>query len=643
MSQEARKILAKYWGYSAFRPMQENIIDTILSGTDTLALLPTGGGKSICFQVPAMVNEGTCVVVTPLIALMKDQVSNLRKNNIKAAAIYTGMHHDEIEAVYTNAVAGILKFLYVSPERLVTPIAREVISRMNVNLLAVDEAHCISQWGYDFRPPYLKISEIRTLIPQVPVIALTATATPIVVTDIMDKLQFKKPMAISTSFERSNLSYNIVKEYDKSGYLVRQLKNNDGSAIVYVRNRRKTRDLAEILTKNGIPAIYYHAGLDAHTRDTRQKEWTLGRVKVIVATNAFGMGIDKPDVRIVIHYDLPDSIESYFQEAGRAGRDLKKSVAVLLYNNNDISSSKEKFEKSFPTPDFIRKVYNALGNYFQIPEGSGKDMGYNFVISDFSSNYNFDITQVYSAIRFLEKEGFLSYIQSAGQYSKLFVPVSKEELYRYIVNNPGNDRLLKEIMRSYAGVFTEYVNINETLLAKRADLKKKEVVDRLKYLHKQKLISYIPIKTVPQIIFTYERINAKNIQLSDINYKNQKKAALQRLESLFSFIQGSLVCRSRLLLNYFGEKDAPRCGICDVCQKKNKLNINELELKTIETKIKDALSDKPKNLYELIADVADPDEDKIIDAIRWMIDNETIIRLDDEKLTLPSQLNLSFD
>lgn len=643
MSQEARKILAKYWGYSAFRPMQENIIDTILSGTDTLALLPTGGGKSICFQVPAMVNEGTCVVVTPLIALMKDQVSNLRKNNIKAAAIYTGMHHDEIEAVYTNAVAGILKFLYVSPERLVTPIARELISRMNVNLLAVDEAHCISQWGYDFRPPYLKISEIRTLIPQVPVIALTATATPIVVTDIMDKLQFKKPMAISTSFERSNLSYNIVKEYDKSGYLVRQLKNNDGSAIVYVRNRRKTRDLAEILTKNGIPAIYYHAGLDAHTRDTRQKEWTLGRVKVIVATNAFGMGIDKPDVRIVIHYDLPDSIESYFQEAGRAGRDLKKSVAVLLYNNNDISSSKEKFEKSFPTPDFIRKVYNALGNYFQIPEGSGKDMGYNFVISDFSSNYNFDITQVYSAIRFLEKEGFLSYIQSAGQYSKLFVPVSKEELYRYIVNNPGNDRLLKEIMRSYAGVFTEYVNINETLLAKRADLKKKEVVDRLKYLYKQKLISYIPIKTVPQIIFTYERINAKNIQLSDINYKNQKKAALQRLESLFSFIQGSLVCRSRLLLNYFGEKDAPRCGICDVCQKKNKLNINELELKTIETKIKDALSDKPKNLYELIADVADPDEDKIIDAIRWMIDNETIIRLDDEKLTLPSQLNLSFD
>ena len=643
MSQESRRVLTKYWGYSAFRPKQEEIIDSIISGKDTLALLPTGGGKSICFQIPALLKEGTCVVVTPLIALMKDQVQNLKKNNIKAAAIYTGMHSDEIEAVYSNAVAGLLKFLYVSPERLKTPVARDVIARMNVNLLAIDEAHCISQWGYDFRPSYLQIAEIRPIIPETPVLALTATATPLVVDDIMNKLAFKKPNALSTSFERRNLAYNVIKEFDKTGAIIRRLKNNTGSAIVYVRNRRKTRELAEILSENGIPSNYYHAGLDSKTRDTRQNDWTLGRVKVIVATNAFGMGIDKPDVRMVIHYDLPDSIESYFQEAGRAGRDMNTSAAFLYYNNNDISGSREKFESSFPPVSFIRTVYNALGNYFQIPEGSGKDVGFDFLISDFANNYNFDIVQVYNAIRFLEKEGLLAYIQSAGQYSRLFVPVNKEDLYRYIVENPGNDRLLKEIMRSYAGVFTEYVNINETLLAKRAESSREKVIEKLTILNKQKIISYIPIKTVPQIIFTYERINANYLRLSDENYKNQKNAAKSRLESLFAFVQGNLVCRSQLLLEYFGEKNAPRCGICDVCQAKSKLDINDVKLEAIEAFVKSSLSIRPKNIFELISETEEYEEDMIIEALRWMIEKNLIVRLPDEKLSLPSQLDISFE
>ncbi len=623
--------------------MQEEIIDSVLSGKDTLALLPTGGGKSLCFQVPALVMEGTCVVVTPLIALMKDQVSNLKKNNIKAAAIYSGMNMDEIEAIYSNAVAGILKFLYLSPERLATPIARDVIARMNINILAVDEAHCISQWGYDFRPPYLKIAELRPFIKDAPLLALTATATPAVVNDIMQKLEFKKQRVLSNSFERRNLSYNIVKEYDKTGSIIRKLNNNTGSAIIYVRSRRKTRELAEILTQNGIASNYYHAGLDAKTRDVRQNEWTSGRVKVIVATNAFGMGIDKSDVRLVIHYDLPDSIESYFQEAGRAGRDLQTSAAIMYYNNNDIASAREKFESSFPSLSFIRTVYKALGNYFQIPEESGKDCGYDFAIADFAHNYNFDIVQTYNAINFLEKEGLLSYIQSAGQYSKLFVPVKKEELYRFIVENQGNERLLKEIMRSYAGVFTEYVNINETLLAKRAGSTKDIVVEKLKFLNKQKIISYIPIKTVPQIVFLSERINPKYLSLSDENYKNQKVAAKKRLESLFNFIQDTLVCRSQLLLAYFGEKEPNRCGICDVCQAKQNIGMNDMELKAMEKLIKESLVERPKSLYELVSEANDFNEEKIIDTIRWMLESELIVRKKDEKLSLPDQLDFSFD
>lgn len=644
MSLEAKKILVSYWGHSAFRPMQEEIIDSILNGNDTMALLPTGGGKSICFQVPALIKEGTCIVITPLIALMKDQVTNLRKNKIKASAIYTGMHRDEIESVYSNAVAGNLKFLYISPERLSSPVTRDVISRMKVSILTIDEAHCISQWGYDFRPPYLKIAEVRPIIPDVPVLALTATATPMVVDDIMKKLDFGKPNALKTSFERRNLSYNIVKEFDKTGMLIRKLKGDNNTAIIYVRNRRKTRELAEILHKNDISATYYHAGLDAKTRDVRQKDWSLGRVKVIVATNAFGMGIDKANVRYVIHYDLPDSIESYFQEAGRAGRDLQPSTATLLYNNTDIVRAKDRFKASFPPMSIIKNVYNALGNYFQIPEGSGKDMGFDFNIADFANQYNLDILQAYNSIKFLEREGFLLYIQSAGQYSKLFVPLNKEELYTFIVENPGTDRLLKEIMRSYSGVFTDYININETLLANRAEMKREDVVKKLIYFDKQKIISYIPIKTKPQLVFAYERLSSKHIQLSDNNYQNLKEASGKRLIAMLDFVTNLLECRSKQLLEYFGEKKARRCGICDVCIAKNKVDLNEIEFTTIENIIRENLTDEPKkHLYELISVIEDFNEEDVIQVVRWLIDNNKVIRHKDETLSWYRQLDLGFE
>ncbi|MBT7621231.1 MAG: RecQ family ATP-dependent DNA helicase [Lentimicrobiaceae bacterium] len=640
---EAKKVLTNYWGFVKFRPMQEDIINSILEGVDTLALLPTGGGKSICFQVPALVMEGTCVIITPLIALMKDQVSNLKKKNIKAAAIYTGMHADEIEAVYSNALYGKLKFLYISPERLSNEVARSVISRMKMSVLAVDEAHCVSQWGYDFRPSYLKIADIRELIPDIPVLALTATATPDVAKDIMDKLNFKTTNEIKASFERRNLSYNIVREFDKTGVLIRKIKESKGSAIVYVRSRRKTRDLADVLVKNEISATYYHAGLNAKTRDVRQKEWTLGRTDVIVATNAFGMGIDKSNVRLVIHYDLPDSIESYFQEAGRAGRDQQQSMALLLFNSDDISRSKEMFKSSFPIMQTIKAVYTALGNFFQIPEGSGKDTAYDFDISYFASNYGFDVLEVYNSIKFLEKEGFLTYIQAAGQFSKLFVPISKEELYRFMVEHPGSDRLLKEIMRSYSGIFSDYVNINESLLANRADLKKDDVVQKLKFFSKNKIISYIPIKTKPQIIYAYERLSSKHIMLSDSNYKNQKNAAEKRLNSLFEYVNNGIDCRSKTLLEYFGEKKVRRCGICDVCISDNKLDLNEVEFYAIENQLKENLKIDSKRFYELVPLIKGYQEDDIIQVLRWLIDNNRIIRHKDESLTWHSQLDIGFD
>ncbi len=643
MITEARKILVEYWGHPGFRPMQEDIITSVYAGYNTLALLPTGGGKSICFQVPAMMMEGTCLVITPLIALMNDQVMQLKKLGIAAKSIHTGMHRSEIESTYSNALSGRLKFLYVSPERLENETFQDVISKVNINLIAVDEAHCISQWGYDFRPPYLKIADIRNFIKEAPFLALTATATPIVVEDIMNKLKFKQPKLFQSSFHRKNLAYTVYKDADKSGRLLTLFKYEKGSGIVYVRNRRKTRELAEILVKNNITASFYHAGLDARTRDNKQKEWTNGRFKVMVSTNAFGMGIDKSDVRQVIHYDMPDCIESYFQEAGRAGRDGKQAVATLLYHNQDIVNAKRKVKEAFPPLDRIRIIYNALGNYLQLPEGSGKDQSFEFNIVRFSEHFEFNLMEVYNAIKILERDGYLYYNESAGQYSKIFIPIGKEELYRIMVENPGSDRLLKDILRSYAGVFTEYVNINESQLAKRTEIPKEEIIKKLDYLNKQKIISYVPVKTSPQIIYASERLNTKNIFFSKENYTYLKEAAEKRLQSLLDFISNSLQCRSQQLLKYFGEVKSARCGICDVCLSKNKTELNQMEFENIRIQIKEQLAKGPIHLYNLVSSVASSNEEDIITVLRWQMENSEVIRQNDETLIWHKQLDINFD
>jgi len=642
VNSEALKILVKYWGHSSFRPLQEEIIDSVLGQNDTLALLPTGGGKSITFQVPALMKDGICIVVSPLIALMKDQVQNLKQKGISAGAIYSGMHFDEIESVYNNCIHDKFKFLYVSPERLETEAFRYLIGQLNVNLLAIDEAHCISQWGYDFRPPYLKIAEVRSLIPNAPILALTATATPNVTGDIMDKLRFKKPNLLKASFLRKNLSYSILKENDKTTILLKTLKNTNGSSIVYVRSRKKCREISEILNQNNIKSTYYHAGLNARERVKRQELWTNNQTRVMVSTNAFGMGIDKADVGLVVHYDLPDSIESYFQETGRAGRNDKAAQGLVLYNNLDINNSIKRLKDSFPEISQIKKIYNALGNYFQIPEGSGKDIGFDFNLTDFCSNYNLKIIETYNAIKILEREGFIYFIESSGQYSQIIIHLKKSDLYRFQVENSDSDRLLKEILRSYSGVFTEYVNINENLIAKRTEMSKEAVVKKLNYLDNLKVLKYIPVKLSPQIVFTSERLGIKNIQLEQDNYKIIKIAAEKRLQSLLNFLSNSMQCRSQQLLAYFGEPKSMRCGICDVCNRKSELTVNDIEFSRINNFLEKELKFDSLHLYELIARTGKFNEDDVISTLQWLIDNNKIIRSKDESLKWNEQLDIGF-
>jgi ATP-dependent DNA helicase RecQ len=642
MAKDIFEILNQYWGYTRFRPKQEEIIDSVLKGRDTLALMPTGGGKSITFQVPALAMEGMCLVITPLIALMRDQVQNLRKLEIPAAAIYSGMHYEEVDAVASGCLHNRYKFLYLSPERLAQENFQDFIARLNINLITVDEAHCISQWGYDFRPPYLKISEVRKLHPDVPILALTATATPAIAQDIMEKLHFKEPNIIRSSFERKNLSYNIFKENDKTAKLIRLLTKGKGPAVVYVRNRRKTRELADILVKNGISATFYHAGLQGNVRTKRQKDWTDGRVRVIVATNAFGMGIDKADVRQVIHYDLPDSLESYFQEAGRAGRDLKPAYASLLYNNKDLTDIKKRFQATFPPIETIKKVYNQLGNYFQIPVGAGENTGYTFDIGDFCRQYDLNVLETYSAIKLLEKEGFITYLESSGKYSKLKISLNNNHLYKYIVENPHDERIINEILRSYAGVFTDYVNINENLLSKRAGISREKVIESLKALHKKKVLSYIPIRVKPELIFNYQRIEAEYLQLSKENYEIRKNSAETRLVALLDFVTSGLQCRSVQLLRYFGEKHAHKCGICDVCRKEDKKPLNDHDVEAIKEKLKSMLSGEGKHLHEFMPELEEYDEDEVLSVIRCLLDNEQIIKQKDGTMKWYQQLDMEF-
>ncbi len=625
------QILLKYWGYSSFRPLQEEIIRSVLDGNDTLALLPTGGGKSLCFQVPAMALEGVCLVVTPLIALMKDQVDNLKKKGIPAEAIHSGMHPGEMERIIGNCQFGNIKLLYLSPERLATDQLREALRKMKVSLLAVDEAHCISQWGYDFRPPYLRIAEIRNLLPSVPVIALTATATPKVVRDIQKKLEFRRENVFSKSFERKNLTYMVIKEEDKLNRLLKIIRKVRGVGIVYVRNRRQTKEIAEFLSRNKIPAGFYHAGLDQKTREQRQNEWVHEEIRIMVATNAFGMGIDKPNVRLVVHLDLPESIEAYFQEAGRGGRDEKQAYAVLLYENADILDARHNLSISFPEPKMIRTVYQSLGNYFQIPVGGGKELQLEFDITAFSEQYKFSTVIVFNSLKFLEKEGYLLLTDALHQPSRIFIKADKESLYRFQVENEFYDHFLKTILRSYSGVFSDFVRISEPEIARRMNIKTEEVKKHLNRLEQLHILDYAPQTDQPRIIFLTERLDIKDIHISQENYNDRLKDSGQRLEAMIDYAQSEAKCRSQALLAYFGEYSENRCGKCDICIERNKINLNEMEFDNFVKQIKPLLQTSSMTLEEIVESMTPMKEDKVISAIQWLADNEKITQNKDRK------------
>ena len=626
MSAQTRAILKQYWGYPSFRPLQEDIVDSVMAGKDTLALLPTGGGKSICFQVPAMAMDGLCLVITPLIALMKDQVAHLVEKGIPAAAIYSGMHPDELELAYNQAAYGRLKFLYVSPERLQTNQFIEALRRMKVCLLAVDESHCISQWGYDFRPPYLKIADIRPYMPKTPVLALTATATAKVVDDIQVRLGFKEKNVFQSSFERKNVTYNVYREADKYGVLRRKLEAmTEGSAIVYVRNRKRTQVIADWLNSVGISATFYHAGLDAKTRDQRQDLWMKGKVRVIAATNAFGMGIDKPDVRLVIHMDLPDSIEAYFQEAGRAGRDLKPSEAFLLVSPADVKKLQENLTQSFPELDRIKLIYNALGNYFNIPVGAGENVSYPFVIADFTNRYGFNIVEVFHTLKILEKEGFLVLSDSFDEPSKVMVKASRDDIYGFQVNNPKYSELIKCMLRSLPGVMTDFVRINEETLAKKTGLTADKVVEQLKKLEEYNFLSYAPRNDKPQILFLSEFVDTRHFNLSKENYYDRKKDAESRVKAVIDFVNNDEECRSVQLLRYFNEATDKACGRCDVCQKRKS---GVAAYKEIDEKLRNVLSEDTLPIQSVLQQCNEFEEDKVLDAIRYLADNG-VLQLDE--------------
>ena len=627
-----RQILTKYWGFTSFKPLQEDIIRSVAEGKDTLGLMPTGGGKSITFQVPALAHEGICLVITPLIALMKDQVNRLNQLEIKSIAIHSGMSAEEIDNALENSIYGDYKFLYVSPERISTRIFQAKVTRLNLSLVAIDEAHCISQWGYDFRPSYLKIASLRDHISEkVPFLALTASATPQVIEDIMKKLAFRGKNVLRTSFDRKNISYLVRKVEDKGAYLIKTLQKAKGSGIVYVRSRKRCKEVAELLVANGISADFYHAGLTDELRDKKQASWTTGEARVIVATNAFGMGIDKSEVRFVIHWDIPDSIENYFQESGRAGRDGKPAFAVLLYSPADKTRLIDSIRKKFPAIEKIKDIYEALCNFLQVPLGSGKDNVFDFNMSDFVSKYRLPVIETYNSLQFLQREGYMEFTEEINNPSRVHFIVSRDDLYKFQVANESFDGFIKLLLRSYTGMFTEFVPINEEMLSRKSAATRDTIYQYLVKLSAFNIIRYIPGKKTALVIFTEERLIRKALMISPDNYLHVKEKYEIRLNKMIEYADSDNHCRSMYLLNYFGE-ESDRCGICDVCRERNELDLSKYEFEIISQDIKSALVKQNVDPAELVK-LLDHPEEKSIKVIRWLLDHKELLQDPNHRLS----------
>lgn len=628
-----KEILKQYWNYDNFRGIQEEIIESIGKGHDTLGLMPTGGGKSITFQVPALAQSGLCLVITPLIALMKDQVRNLRDRGIKALAVYSGMTREEIVVALENCIFGDYKFLYISPERLDTDIFRAKLRNMKINMITVDESHCISQWGYDFRPAYLKISEIRELLPTVPVLALTATATPEVVKDIQTKLGFREDSRIfRMSFERKNLAYIVRNTESKQEELLHILNSVSGSAIVYTRNRKRTREVAELLVNNEITATFYHAGLNNDVKDQRQKSWLSGESRVMVATNAFGMGIDKPDVRLVIHVDLPDSPEAYFQEAGRAGRDGQKAYAVLLYAKSDKATLSKRITDTFPDKEYIRKVYEDVNYYFQMAMGDGLGCTFAFNLDEFCRNFKHFPVQADSALKILTRAGYLEYTDEQDNASRILFTIHRDELYKLRETDPETEKLINVILRSYTGLFTDYAYINEDSLAIRSGLTRQRIYEILLMLTRRHILHYIPRKKTPYIIYTRERQEAGRLAITRDIYEERKESYITRIKAMTEYATAEDKCRSRMLLRYFGEKNEHNCGLCDVCLSKHHSGMKLGEFQEMENQIREQLETSPLSAATLLNRI-NGEREKAERVLSYLL-SEEIIQSNDGILSL---------
>lgn len=620
----AEEILKRYWGFKSFRPLQGEVIGNILDGKDTLALMPTGGGKSLCFQVPALCREGICIVITPLISLMKDQVEHLKEKHIPALAVHSGMSGREVEKSFKNALYGNFKLLYLSPERLRTSLFLDYIGDLNVNLITVDEAHCISQWGYDFRPAYLQIGALREYLPRTPVLAITATATKLVREDIQEKLKFRKKNVLIKSFFRENLSYTVFCEQAKLNKTIDILNKVSGSSIIFCKSRRRTREIASYLHQSGLKADFYHAGLDAGDRNQRQEAWIANETRIMVCTNAFGMGIDKPDVRTVIHYDVPDSPEAYYQEAGRAGRDDKKSYCVLLYNQHELKVLEENIEMNYPPPEKIREIYRAIVSYLQIPAGSGEGLYYDFDLNDFTKVFHLNIILVTHILKVLEQEEILTFTDSVLLPSRICFTVSKNELYRFEKGNPVLENMIKCLLRTYEGIFNNYINVSEKQVSHMLKIDEKTVVQQWHELQRYGILDFQPVKDKPQIYFMQERRVVDDLNLHMQRIHARKKAYEDRIHAMVSYVENDKTCRSKLLLTYFDEKESLPCGICDVCIRNRQQLISSQQKRVIYEEIKEQLHNGAQSVNELLAGHSSLKKESVLLILREMLDEEKI-------------------